>query len=643
MSQGTRRRRSQSAPSPAESPLKKVSRFYWVFALFFVLGVLVIGKLIYVQCVDAEYLTNKARKIRNQSVVLFNRGRILDRRGVILAQDTLLYDLFAHPAYYWKAKPNQIAAALAPILKMPSKTLQAKLVEDETTIGIKKNLHKTVIDQILAARIEIEKVNEKTKELLRGEDGQVLTRKIHIPGLDFSKKTVRNYPQGNLASHILGYVNDGANVSSGVEETAKDILKKAPPGIQGTEFSGRGDFVHLEDISPESIVTIPKAEDVELTIDSRLQYIAERELAEGIERTKAKRGTVVMMNPKNGEVLAFAVFPSYQPQYFYKSPAEILKNWAITDVYPPGSTFKILTVACGLESGVINSQTKIMDTGKMTIGGWNIQNYDYGKHGAPGMIDLVYLFQHSSNIASAKISMMIPPEKHRDLLMAFGIGSKTQIDLPGESRGIMRPLKDWDQTTHATIGFGYGLASTPIQMAAAVAAIANKGIWNTPHLIKGQTHVSSRRVLSEKTSAIMTNLLATSIETAKTSTVRLEGFRVAGKTGTSRKPRENGRGYDSALFTSFVGYFPAEDPKLLIMVVVDSPGIGEAWGSTVAGPIFTDIAQESISYLGMKPAKISSNPVKSGSGSQAVAVNTPPRQAASTISVPAEQGVHSSH
>jgi cell division protein FtsI/penicillin-binding protein 2 len=240
----------------------------------------------------------------------------------------------------------------------------------------------------------------------------------------------------------------------------------------------------------------------------------------------------------------------------------------------------------------------------MTIGGWNIQNYDYGKHGAPGMIDLVYLFQHSSNIASAKISMMIPPKKHRELLMAFGIGSKTGIDLPGESRGIMRPLEDWDPTTHATIGFGYGLASTPIQMAAAISAIANKGVWTTPHLIKGQKNVVQRRVISEKTAKQVTDILATSIDTAKNSTVRLDGFRVAGKTGTSRKPRENGRGYDSALFTSFVGYFPAEDPRLLMMVVVDSPGIGEAWGSTVAGPIFSAIAHESISYLGLKPAKI---------------------------------------
>lgn len=613
MSKGTRHRTRKKLAG--ESPFAKVSRFYILFGVFTFLAVCVIGKLLYLQIFESESLKNKAKLSRNQSVVLFNRGRILDRNGVILAQDTLLYDLFAHPRYYWKATPEQIAGALSPALKMPVSLLTDKLTENNSTIGIVKNLHKTVVDQIRDARVELIKIDSKTKQPIIGDDGHPLKARIPVPGLDFVRKTVRNYPQGTLASHILGYVHDEANVSSGVEETAKQILKKAPPGLENTEFSGHGEFINLEQLTPENIVTIPKAEDVTLTIDSRLQYVAERELAKGIERTKAKRGTVVMMNPRNGEILAFAVSPNYTPNLFFKAPAEVLKNWAITDVYPPGSTFKILTVACGLESGAIQPDTKIMDTGKMTIGGWEIKNYDYAKHGAPGMIDLIYLFQHSSNIASAKISMLIPPKRHRELLKGLGIGSRTGIDLPGESRGIMRPLSDWDQTTHATIGFGYGLASTPMQMAAAVAAIANNGIWVTPHLIKDQADVKQRRVLSEKTSKTITNLLATSIETASTSTVRLKGFRVAGKTGTSRKPKENGRGYDSTLFTSFVGYFPAEDPRLLVMVVVDSPGIGEAWGSTVAGPIFTAIAEETISYMGMKPVKITSKTASSGTNS----------------------------
>jgi cell division protein FtsI (penicillin-binding protein 3) len=239
----------------------------------------------------------------------------------------------------------------------------------------------------------------------------------------------------------------------------------------------------------------------------------------------------------------------------------------------------------------------------MKIGGWTIQNYDYGKHGAPGMIDLIYLLIHSSNIASAKISLMMPIQAHYDILKRVGIGSKTGIDLPGESAGIILPPKDWDVSTHASIGYGYGMAATPVQMASAVAAIANGGIWNSPHVMKGSP-VTHRRIFSEKTCATMRELLTRSIKEAKTSTVRLEGVDVAGKTGTSRKPNPNGRGYSPNIFTSFVGFFPAENPKVLMMVVVDSPHMAEAWGSTVAGPIFKNIADETVSYLGLNAAKI---------------------------------------
>ncbi|HEY9745592.1 MAG TPA: penicillin-binding protein 2, partial [Oculatellaceae cyanobacterium] len=452
-------------------------------------------------------------------------------------------------------------------------------------------------------RLSVPAINEKTRRPVLDEDGRPIIRKIPVPGLDFAKKTVRNYPQGNLAAHVLGYVNDGADVSSGVESTAASILKAKPQELENKFLDGRGNWVNLDNVDPQHMVSLPKAKDVQLTIDSRLQYVAERELAKGLAESKAQRGTVIMMDPRTGEILAFAVLPTYQPETFYKAPAHVLKNWAITDVYPPGSTFKILTVAAGLESGVINANSKILDTGKMKIGGWTITNYDYGKRGAPGMIDLVYLLMHSSNIASAKISLMIPSHQHYEMLRRIGIGHKTGIDLPGESAGIIIPPESWDESTHASIGYGYGMAATPIQMASAVAAIANGGIWNSPHIIKNSP-VTHRRIFSEATCSTLTDILAASIRDAETSTVRIEGMEVAGKTGTSRKPNATGKGYSTDLYTSFVGFFPAQDPKVLIMVVVDSPRVAEAWGSTVAGPIFREIAKETISYLGLKPVKM---------------------------------------
>lgn len=606
-----RRRQHQQQKNQKRPPLEEVQnqdrvysrRFRLVAMLLGMLTLTMLGKLLFVQLIDASNLKKKAQLSRNQALTLYNRGRIIDRNGVVLAQDTLLYDLFVHPKYFFKIKAEQVAAALAPVLNTNEGKLLEKLTQPYTTLGIQKNLTKAQVDRILKTRTSVIAQDEKTKKLILDENGRALERKVPLPGLDFSKKNVRNYPQGNLAAHILGYVNDEAEISSGIEASAAGTLKKKPMDLNDTYLDGRGNLVNIESLDPKHIVNLPKAQDVNLTIDARLQYVAERELAAGLAKSSASRGTVIMMDPRTGELLAFAVLPTYQPDQFYKAPPEALKNWAMTDVYPPGSTFKILTVAAGLESGVINRNTLINDTGWMKVGGWRIQNYDYGKHGAPGMIDLVYLLMHSSNIASAKISMMIPVKKHHEILKRIGIGSKTGIDLPGESAGIILDPKAWDQSTHASIGYGYGTAATPIQMASAVAAIANKGMWNSPHVMKS-TPVTHRRIFSPKTCEVMTDLLVKSIRDAKTSTVRLDGVEVAGKTGTSRKPNQNGRGYSANVFTSFVGYFPAKNPKVLMMVVVDSPHMAESWGSTVAGPIFKNIAQETVSYLGLNPAKI---------------------------------------
>ncbi len=611
-------RRAGRNLSSAPKPTMLTWRFRFILLLLTLAALMIAAKLLYVQVIDAPNLAHKARQSHNQALTLYNRGRILDRNGMILAQDTILYDLFAHQRYFWGTKPEEIAESLAPVIGMEEQKLAAKLSQPYTTVGVKKNLTKEEVERISRVRMDKLAVDPKTEKPLRDESGRPIIKKVPLPGLDFSKKTVRNYPQGNLAAHILGYVNDGAQISSGVEATAAGILKKKPVELGHAILDGRGNLIEPGKIDPRNIVSTPKAQDVRLTMDARLQYVAERELAAGLAKSKAHRGTVIMLDPRTGEILAFAVQPTYQPDEFYKAEPVALKNWAITDVYPPGSTFKILTIAAGLESGVINKATRILDTGRMKVGGWTIQNYDYGKHGAPGMIDLVYLLQHSSNIASAKISMMIPRFQHHQILKTLGIGSKTGIDLPGESAGILLPAKQWDVSTHATIGYGYGMASTPIQMAAAVASIANGGIWVTPHVIKG-SKVDRRRVFSPETAQTVTELLTESIQSAKTSTVRIEGMEVAGKTGTSRKPKENGRGYEANVFTSFVGYFPAKKPQVLIMVVVDSPQMAEAWGSTVAGPIFKAIAKETISYLGL-------NTVKMGPGDKKIP-DGPPQEA----------------
>ncbi|EKE04755.1 MAG: hypothetical protein ACD_20C00007G0016 [uncultured bacterium] len=558
-------------------------RKYSLFAtllqvMFFLFAAAIVIKLIQLQIIDSHELNEKAKQMRQPARTFSFRGEIIDRNGTRLAADTTLYDIYAHPQYYSET-PIRIASQLAPYLKQPTNELFKKLSQiDASTITLAKNIN-------------------------RGDALKI--KNLKIRGLDLVQKSERVYPQGNLASHILGYINLDANLSAGVERTGSVGLE-AIPEVQPVEYTGKGDVIYDIHTDPTYATSPLTGEKLVLTIDSSIQHIAETELSKMMQKTKADRGTVIVLNPKNGEILAFAVLPSYNPNQYNKVDASIVKNWVLSDVYPPGSTFKILTVASALETGVVTKNEKIYDPGKIKIQGWDITNYDYNQKGAPGWIDLKFLFEHSSNIGSVKVALKMPPYEHYKMLRLFGIGSKTKIDLPGESAGIIPDHNTWDEVRQATIGFGYSIATTPIQLAASVAAIANNGIWVTPHVIKYnkedyEKRIEKRKVLSPETAKLMTGILASSIDASEGKAGKIPNYRVAGKTGTSRKPNPNGPGYiANQVFTSFVGYFPAKNPQVLIMVVIDDPKGVDMWGSTVAGPIFNNVAIESARILNLE-------------------------------------------
>jgi cell division protein FtsI/penicillin-binding protein 2 len=313
------------------------------------------------------------------------------------------------------------------------------------------------------------------------------------------------------------------------------------------------------------------------------------------------------MDPKTGEILAFAVAPNYNPNEYNKYSMQEMKNWAITDVYPPGSTFKIITIASAFMNKKINKNTRIHDTGKMKIGWWDVVNYDYKSKGAPGMIDLVYLFEHSSNIGSIKVAQMMTDKEFYASLQEFGFGRKTGIDLPGESAGLLPQPKYWDVATHGAMGYGYGASTTVIQMISAVSAIANNGVWVTPHIIKyskeeAEKKIVKGRIMEEKDAKDLTQILVKSMENSK-NVAKMDDFYVAAKTGTSRKPNVNGTGYSNKLYASMIGYFPATDPKAVLYVIVDSPSGEGIWGSTVAAPVFKEISTELVRILNLNPDK----------------------------------------
>ncbi len=554
-----------------ESRIKIVHIF---LLIFFTISIIYLFML---QILDFRHYRHKALNQRYSKNFIM-RGPIVDRNGVRLASDTTSYNIYAHREYF-DHTPEELAKILSPYLKVSEKSIVYLINKGATVILLKKDLDRETAEAI---------------------------KKLGLREISLDKKNERVYPQDELAAHIIGYYNPDADTASGVELSAKSKLAATEHKIE-VQRTPRGDIIYETQTDPVSASTPQVGKTVTLTIDSAIQHVCERELLNMINERQASRGSVIVMNPKNGEILGYAVYPRYNPNNYKKTPAILLKNWTLTDVYPPGSTFKTLTVAAGIESGKITASSKIMDTGKMQLGNWTIQNYDYHKHPNPGMINLVYLLEHSSNVGSANIALKMTPSEYYNILTKLGIGKKSGIDLAGESSGLLPKPFQWDKSRQATMGYGYGASVTAMQMVSAVSALANNGVRVTPHVIKYSPEEEAQKIqhiqaLKPETAKTVTQLLAKSISNTKTP-LNLDKYTVAAKTGTSKKPKENSKGYSNSLYASAIGYLPASDPQILIYVVVDSASNGPVWGNTVASPIFKEVANQCARILNIPPDK----------------------------------------
>lgn len=553
-------------------------RLTWLQIIFAILIASFIIYLFCIQVLDLKEYRTKAKKQRRASAFVM-RGNIYDRNGIKLATDTVYYDIFARKDDFVHT-PEELAKLLAPILKISQVNLTEKLKQDVPLISLKKNVDRQTRDKIA---------------------------KLNLREIPMDKKSIRTYPQGTLAAHVLGYYNFDADVASGVEESAKDKLESVSKGAN-YEMTPKGKVIYNISTDPIAATKPIKGQDVTLTIDAAVQHVCEKALMKAIDKFKAFRGAVIVMNPRNGEILAYAVYPYFDPNNFKTATYFQTKNWTLTDVFPPGSTFKTITVASAMELGKIDKRTKVKDTGKIKVGWWTIKNYDYNKHPNPGWIDLVYLFQHSSNVGSVLIAQMMNKYEYYDMLKKFGFGEKTGIDLPAESVGILKPAAKWDSSDHASMSYGYGSSVTAMQMVSAVSAIANDGVRVTPHVIKYSPEeeaikIKRTQVMTPEHARAVTDLLTASINTSK-SLIKSDYYNIAAKTGTSIKPKENGSGYTNKLYTSIVGYLPSSDPQVLIYVIVDSAQGGEIWGNTVAAPIFKEISTQVTHILNLQPDKI---------------------------------------
>ncbi len=553
---------------------KRIKTAHIILLGFFAAAVLYLFLL---QIVDIRHYKAKAKSQRYSKNFIM-RGQIVDRNGVRLASDKTSFNLYAHREYF-DHTPEELADLLSPLIGTDKKTIVKSINKGATVILLKKD-----VDRLTAEKI----------------------KKLGLREISLDKKNERVYPQDELAAHILGYYNPDADTASGVELTAKEKLEDVENKVK-VQRTPRGDIIYEAGTDPILAATPQVGKTVMLTIDSAIQHVCERELLNMVHEKNASRGAVIVMNPKNGEILGYAVYPRYNPNDYKKTEAIRLKNWTLSDVYPPGSTFKTLTVSAGIESGKINAASRVLDTGKMQLGNWTITNYDYNKRPYPGMINLISLLEHSSNVGSANIALMMTPAEFYNILSKFGIGKKTGIDLNGESSGLLPKPFQWDKARQATMGYGYGASVTSIQMISAVSALANGGVRVTPHVIKYSPEeevekIKRVQVISPETAKTVTQLLAQSVASSK-SVINLEKYSVAGKTGTSKKPKEHSKGYSNSLYTSVVGYLPSNNPQILVYVVVDVPSTFGIWGNTVAGPVFKEVANQCARILNIPPDK----------------------------------------
>ncbi len=549
---------------------------FWQIICIIICFVIIVY-LFLLMVIDIKHYRGQAKRQRSAKSFVM-RGAITDRNGIKLASDKTSFDVYAHQDYY-DHTPNELAEILAPILGVNKGQLAKKLARDEKVIVLKKDVPRTTAKKI---------------------------RELQLREISLGKKNERVYPQGTMAAHILGYYNPDADVAAGIELTAKDVLEEVEQNVN-FEKTPDGDIIYEVNTDPAATTAPLKGKSITLTIDSAIQHVCEVELEKVIHEKGALRGTVIVLNPKNGEILGYAVYPTYNPNNYKKATLTQLTNWTLSDVFEPGSTFKVLTVASALENGRIQEDSKVLDSGKLDIDKWTIKNYDYSTKPFPGWIDLYYLFEHSSNVGSAKVALMMTKKEHYDVLKRFGLGEKTGIDLPGESRGLLTDYRDWHKSTHASIGYGYSVSVTAIQLASIISAFANDGVKVTPHVIKysqeqAEEKIHHTRIMSPETARSITKLLAGSIGRSK-SPVNLDMYQVAAKTGTARKSTSGGKGYSNKLVTSIIGYLPASNPQVLIYVVVDSPSKGALWGSTVAAPVFREVALQTARIMNIAPDK----------------------------------------
>ena len=536
-----------------------------VFAVVFGLTLL---RAFWLQGVRAQAFGRMAASQHRQTVtVAANRGTIYDSTGVQLAIGEQAITVYADPLQIKDA--TKVAPVVARILRLDPKQVYERL--SDRTHGFVYVARKA--DAVRAARLQ----------------------RRHITGLGFYPEERRFYPQHSIAAQVLGYAGVDNHGLSGLEVA----LDKSLAGREGRETLVRDPFGHVLD----SVVSKAARDgsDVSLTIDHNIQAQAESVLRETVHRWGAKDATAIVLDPHTGAVLAIAVAPTYDANSFPAVPRDEQRNRALTDTYEPGSTFKLVTVAGALSTGIVTPRTPFTLPYEIQVADRRI--HDAEPRGTETM-SVATILSKSSNVGAITLAQLLGKNRLASWISRFGFGHPTGIDFPGESQGIVLPPGKWSGSTIGNVPIGQGIAVTPMQMASAYAAIANGGTWVRPHLVERvgdglPRPAVTRRIVTPWIARELTSMLQNVVLDGTGTLAQIPGYHVAGKTGTAAKP--DSHGYSTSKYVaSFVGFAPATRPRVVVLVAVDEPH-GGIFGGVVAAPAFKAIMQQTLQYVSAPP------------------------------------------
>lgn len=551
-------------------------RIFFLSCLLFFSFALVVGRMFQLQVLKKEQLYRLAAQQQHAQIPLVpKRGSISDRKGNELAVSIEVDSVYADPKKV--IDPEKTAQSLGTLLQIDPGELKGKLKSSSSFEWIQRKITPKEVEEIKALRLS---------------------------GISFLKENKRFYPNDHLAAHVIGFVGLDSKGLEGVESQC-DPLLNGNKQVWNTAKDARG---------REIVDSIPSQEgdhfrNVTLTLDKHLQHIVETELNRTVQQWSAKGGFAIVMEPSTGKILAMAVYPSFNPNQFLQYRPRAWRNRAIADAFEPGSMFKTFLAAAALEEKIVRTTDSFnCENGSYTV--YDRTIHDHTRH---GWLTFQQIIKFSSNIGASKVGEKVGKDRFYSYIKAFGFGEKTRMGLPGESKGILHHPRYWSPIALDTISFGQGISVTGIQMIAALSAIANGGVLMKPYIIEAMTDEKGqvvqsfkpeiiRRVITEETAKKVIALLRTATEQGGTGEGAVPaGFEVAGKTGTAQKVDSFLKGYSEERFTSgFMGFAPADDPKLALIVVIDEPQ-GNIYGGVVAAPAFKGIAEKALPYLNVFP------------------------------------------